>query len=1064
MVQRFLTRFAFVSIAFILLLSQASAQGLDTRSSKDDWEEINFEFDSAVLSDGFPSLLRMAELLKANPTYKVKLEGHGDGIGPDSYNEELALKRAQMVRDFLVKYGAAASQIETGSKGKRDPKVEGEKKFYSRTDVARWMNRRVVVTVMDGQGRTVAAGGTADAIRAMNNKGGMDDCCNEVLKRLDKLDEVLKRLKDLGDQNASLKKDIDELKNQHRAMDQKLGSSGAGVMGAAGATGATGATGAAGGHTQMAGGTSGTAGSNLGTPGGGGAASGNAGGTGSKSSTSSDVRSSSGLGDKFSLLGLNVGADSEGRTTFSGRGRFFAPMGDNFAVQAQGEYLYFRPQKEAQVDLGLVNRIGRFQGGLFGSFKHVNLRGEGGTLGQAAMTADYLFKRGRVGIFGTKGFMDNTIIGRSNVILANGAIAPNLMLERYLRIVDQAGVSGVVGIKGNMYAEGNIGYLRSYGGADRPGGTLRFVFPINDKIAFTMEGGVNETFMGRSTNGRAVFGITWGNLLRPKNFLASNKPVPVDVPRVRWELLTRTVRTGQALPPVADAGGDQIGIPAGAVRLDGSGSYDPNGEKLTYQWLQEQGPTVALTASTSPATNFTASAGQVYVFRLTVRNESGLQASARVRVTARADERVQILFFNSNPNRIRRGLSSELSWKVINAEEVTIQGIGKVAAEGRVTVTPTTTTNYTITAKNRVNEENATATVIVDVPEVRVVSCFVSPATIFKGESATLSYLTENAQSVTIEPGIGAVQPSGQVVVSPQVTTAYRVIATGTDGTTQSICNANVTVTDKVGMPRIVRFTADPTLIGEGDKSTLTWTTEGATQISISSVGDVDAVGSRDVTPRMTTTYVLTASNSTGSITAVATVSVIPAARITSFTANPPVSPKPGAGVLLTCLAENATTIDIQPNNGQNITAQTQVFPTQDTTYTCTAVGPRSRDTKTVFVKVTPLPPNPGIGDGLAPVIRFANGPILETNVRQNTIDASQTVSPSGDGPLTFQWTVRNGQAAIQTPNSPTTIVQLNQLIGDYYFDLTVTDSKGRRSTATLIVRLVKQPIPGPGN
>jgi hypothetical protein len=1038
MFQRLLTRITLTSIAALLLLSQASAQGLDTRASKDDWEEVNFEFDSAVLSDGFPSLLRMAELLKANPTYKVKLEGHGDGIGSDSYNDDLAIKRAQMVRDFLVKYGAAASQIETSSKGKRDPKVDGEKKFYSRTDVARWMNRRVVVTVMDGQGRTVSAGGTADAIRAMNNKGGLDDCCNEVLKRLDKLDEILKRLKDLADQNAALKKDIDELKSQRAA---------------AGATGAQGLTGAAGaGNTQTAGGTGGTGSSNMGTPG--------TGGSSGSRNTSSDVRSSSGLGDKFSLLGLNVGADSEGKATLTGRGRFFAPMGDNFAVQAQGEYLYFRTQKEAQFDLGLVNRIGRFQGGLFGSFKHVNLRGEGGTLGQAAVTADYLFSRGRVGVFGTKGFMDNSIIGRSQVILANGAIAPNLMIERYLRIVDQGGLSGAVGLKGNMYAEGNIGYLRSYGGADRPGGTLRFVFPINDKFAFTVEGGVNETFMGRSTNGRAVFGITWGNLLRPKNFLASNKPVPVDIPRVRWELLTRTVRTGQALPPVADAGGDQIGVPAGPVRLDGSGSYDPNGERLTYQWVQEQGPSVSLSAATSAITNFTAGAGQVYVFRLTVRNESGLQASARVRVTARTDDRVQILFFNSNPNRIKRGETSELSWKVLNADEVTIQGIGKVAAEGRVTVTPAATTNYTLTARNTVNEENATATVIVENPTVRVVSCFVSPATIFRGESATLSYLTENAQSVTIEPGIGAVQPSGQVVVSPTVSTAYRVIAVGTDGTTQSICNANVTVTDRVGMPRIVRFTADPTLIGEGDPSTLTWTTEGATQVSISTLGDVDAVGTRDVTPRTTTTYVLTATNPAGSVTAVATVTVIPAARITSFTANPPVSPRPGAGVLLTCLAENATTIDIQPNNGQNITAQTQVFPTQDTTYTCTAVGPRSRDTKTVFVRVTPLPPDPGNGDGLAPVIKFGSGPVLETNVRQNTIDASQTFSPSGDGPLTFQWTVRNGQAAIQSPNSPTTIVQLNQLIGDYYFDLTVTDSKGRRSTATLIVRLVKQPIP----
>jgi hypothetical protein len=1031
-------------MAAMLLLPAMTTygQGLDTRASKDDWEEINFEFDSAVLSDGFPSLLRMAELLKANPSYKVKLEGHGDGIGSDAYNDDLATKRAQMVRDFLVKYGAAASQIETSSKGKRDPKVANEKKFYSRTDVARWMNRRVLVTVVDGQGRTVAAGGTADAIRAMN-KGGMDDCCNEVLKRLDKLDEILKRLKDLADQNAALKKDIDELK----ARPVPAG-------GSVGPAGAPGQAGTPGGTQQVAGGTGTAAGAGAGQP-----------GTGSQSSTSSDVRSSSGIGDKFSLLGLNVGADSEGKATFSGRGRFFAPMGDNFAVQAQGEYLYFRNQKEGQADLGLVNRIGRFQGGLFASMKHVTIRGEGGTLGQAAFTADYLFKRGRVGVFGTKGFMDNAVLGRSQVVLANGALAPNLFLERYIRIVDQAGVSGVVGLKGNIYAEGNIGYLRSYGGADRPGGTLRFVFPISDKFAFTVEGGVNETFMGRSTNGRAVFGITWGNLLRPKNFLASGKPVPVDVPRIRWELLTRTVRLGPVLPPVADAGGDQIGVPAGPIRLDGSNSYDPNGERLTYQWVQEQGPNVILSAATSAVTSFTGSAGQVYVFRLTVKNESGLQGSARVRVTTRSDDRVSILFFISNPNRIRAGQTSELSWKVLNAEEVTISGgIGRVAAEGRVTVTPSQTTTYTLTAKSRVNEENATASVIVEQPEVRVVSCFASPASIFKGESSTISYLTENARSVVIEPGIGAVQPSGQVVVSPQVTTAYRVIATGVDGTTTAICNANVTVTDRPGMPRIVRFTADPTLIGEGDKSTLTWTTEGATSVSISQVGEnLAAAGTSDVMPRVTTTYTLTATNPTGSVTAVATVNVVPAARITSFTANPPVSPRPGAGVLLTCLAENATTIDIQPNNGQNITAQTQVFPTQDTTYTCTAIGPRSRDVKTVSVKVTPLPPGPGTGDGNEPVIRLGHGNVIETNVRHNMLDASATFSPSGDVPLTFQWTVRNGQAAILSPNSPQTIVQLNQLIGDYYFDLTVTDAKGRRSTTTVIVKLVKQPIPEPG-
>ena len=89
--------------------------------------------------------------------------------------------------------------------------------------------------------------------------------------------------------------------------------------------------------------------------------------------------------------------------------------------------------------------------------------------------ADYLFKHGRVGVFGTKGFMDEPIVGSSRVLLSNGAFASNLVREQYLRIVDQAGVSGTVGLVGNTYAEGNIGYLKAYGSSDRVGGTLRFV-------------------------------------------------------------------------------------------------------------------------------------------------------------------------------------------------------------------------------------------------------------------------------------------------------------------------------------------------------------------------------------------------------------------------------------------------------------------------------------------------------------------------------------------------------------------------------------------------------------
>ena len=124
------------------------------------------------------------------------------------------MARANAVRDFLVKYGAGAGQIEVSSRGKLDPKYAGQKDTYVRTDEARWMNRRVALTVLDDQGRTVGAGGAGDAIRAIQpaHDGGLADCCSEVLKRLDKLDAIERMLMDLADQNKKLADEVARLR------------------------------------------------------------------------------------------------------------------------------------------------------------------------------------------------------------------------------------------------------------------------------------------------------------------------------------------------------------------------------------------------------------------------------------------------------------------------------------------------------------------------------------------------------------------------------------------------------------------------------------------------------------------------------------------------------------------------------------------------------------------------------------------------------------------------------------------------------------------------------------
>src|SRR5262245_66684157 len=93
--------------AISTLASCLYAQGLQTNASKDDWEEINFEFNSSILSDGYPTLLRLGELLQQHRDYKVQVQGHTDYVGSVAYNETLTIARANTLGVLLVDYGAS---------------------------------------------------------------------------------------------------------------------------------------------------------------------------------------------------------------------------------------------------------------------------------------------------------------------------------------------------------------------------------------------------------------------------------------------------------------------------------------------------------------------------------------------------------------------------------------------------------------------------------------------------------------------------------------------------------------------------------------------------------------------------------------------------------------------------------------------------------------------------------------------------------------------------------------------------------------------------------------------
>ncbi|MCF8025543.1 MAG: peptidoglycan-associated lipoprotein Pal [Desulfobacteraceae bacterium] len=89
-------------------------------------EKVYFEFDDSSLTDDAREVLRRkSRWIRDNPDACIIIEGHCDERGTDEYNLALGSRRAESVKDFLVKTGVDASRLTTISYGEERPAVKG---------------------------------------------------------------------------------------------------------------------------------------------------------------------------------------------------------------------------------------------------------------------------------------------------------------------------------------------------------------------------------------------------------------------------------------------------------------------------------------------------------------------------------------------------------------------------------------------------------------------------------------------------------------------------------------------------------------------------------------------------------------------------------------------------------------------------------------------------------------------------------------------------------------------------------------------------------------------------
>jgi hypothetical protein len=193
--------------------------------------------------------------------------------------------------------------------------------------------------------------------------------------------------------------------------------------------------------------------------------------------------------------------------------------------------------------------------------------------------------------------------------------------------------------------------------------------------------------------------------------------------------------------------------------------------------------------------------------------------------------------FSANPTSVASGGTTTLTWQTTDANACTASGgwSGSKGTSGTETSPAiTVNTTFTLTCTNtQGGSSSRSVNVTLASNPAPTVNFSATPGSVAVGGSSTLNWTTSNATSCTGSGGLsgwaGAKATSGSANVGPiNAATTFTLACTGSGGTTTRNTTINL-----LAAPTL-NFSANPTTVSAGGRSTLTWNTQNATACTAS--------------------------------------------------------------------------------------------------------------------------------------------------------------------------------------------------------------------------------------